>query len=209
MSHKRLANRWAPLVGVLYFFFAAVAPAGIPADNVRSTAEKVLTILRDPQLKSEAKKKERTELLKQTIYARFDFSEMAKRSLGAQWQKISAEEQRKFVDLFTEVLEGAYVDTIESYNGEKIVIGKEAQDKNFAEVNTKIVTGKGEEISVDYKLHEAAGDWKVYDVVVENISLVGNYRSQFNRVITQSSYEELVRRMTAKQFDAPGKKDKK
>ena len=209
MNLKRFASRWALLVGVLYFFFAAAAPAGIPADQVRSTAEKVLTILQDPQLKSEAKKKERTELLKQTIYPRFDFSEMAKRSLGAQWQKRSAEEQRKFVELFTEILEGAYVETIQSYNGEKIVIGKEAQDKNFAEVNTKIVTGKGEEVSVDYKLHEATGDWKVYDVVVENISLVSNYRSQFNRVIAQSSYEELLRRMTAKQFDAPGKKDKK
>lgn len=209
MNHKCLASLLAPFIGILYFFFAAAAHAGIPADHVRSTAEKVLTILHDPQLKSEAKKKERSELLKQTIYPRFDFSEMAKRSLGAQWQKRSAEEQRKFVELFTEVLEGAYVDTIESYSGEKIVVGKEAQDKNFAEVNTKIVTGKGEEVSVDYKLHQASGDWKIYDVVVENISLVSNYRSQFNRVIAQSSYEELLRRMTAKQFEAPGKKDKK
>ena len=209
MNHKRLASLWAPLFGILYFLFATAAPAGIPADQVRATTEKVLTILQDPQLKSEAKKKERTELMKQTNYPRFDFSEMAKRSLGAQWQKRSPEEQRKFVELFTEVLEGAYVDTIESYNGEKIVVGKEAQDKNFAEVNTKIVTGKGEEFSIDYKLHQATADWKIYDVVVENISLVSNYRSQFNRVIAQSSYEELLRRMSAKQFEAPGKKEKK
>jgi phospholipid transport system substrate-binding protein len=209
MNHQRLPTRWAPVVGIIYFFAAATSQAGIPADRVRSTAEKVLAILQDPQLKSESKKKERSELLKQAIYPQFDFAEMAKRSLGAQWQKRSAEEQQQFVEVFTEVLEGAYVDTIESYNGEKIVVGKEAQDKNFAEVNTKILTPKGEEVIVDYRLHQATGDWKVYDVVVENISLVSNYRSQFNRVIAQSSYEELLRRMKAKQFDAPGKREKK
>jgi phospholipid transport system substrate-binding protein len=209
MNHQRLPTRWAPVVGIIYFFAAAASHAGIPADRVRSTAEKVLAILQDPQLKAESKKKERSELLKQAIYPQFDFAEMAKRSLGSQWQKRSAEEQQQFVEVFTEVLEGAYVDTIESYNGEKIVVGKEAQDKNLAEVNTKILTPKGEEVIVDYRLHEAAGDWKVYDVVVENISLVSNYRSQFNRVIAQSSYEELLRRMKAKQFDAPGKREKK
>jgi phospholipid transport system substrate-binding protein len=209
MYHHRLAARWAPIVGILYLFAAAASHAGIPADRVRSTAEKVLTILQDPELKSESKKEERSELLKRVIYPRFDFAEMAKRSLGAQWGKRSPEEQQQFVELFTDVLETAYVDTIESYNGEKLIVGKEAQDKNFAEVNTKIVTPKGEEVIVDYKLHQATGDWKVYDVVVENISLVSNYRSQFNRVIAQSSYEELVRRMKAKQFDAPGKREKK
>jgi phospholipid transport system substrate-binding protein len=209
MNYQRRPARLAILVGILYLLAATALYAGIPADRVRSTTEKVLTILRDPQLKSESKKNERGEALKQAIYPQFDFAEMAKRSLGAQWQKRSSEEQRQFVELFTEVLEGAYVDTIESYNGEKILVGKEAEDKNFAEVNTKIITSKGEEVMVDYKLHQAGGDWKVYDVVVENISLVSNYRSQFNRVIAQSSYDELLRRMKAKQFAAPGKKDSK
>ena len=211
MNHRALLTRWATVAGILYLFAfaAAAAHAGIPADRVRATTDQVLTILRDPQLKSESKKKERSELLKQAIYPRFDFAEMAKRSLGAHWQKRSPEEQQQFVELFTDVLEGAYVNTIESYNGEKIVVGKEALDKNFAEVNTKIFTPKGEEVIIDYKLHQAGGDWKVYDVVVENISLVSNYRSQFNRVIAQSSYDELVRRLKTKQFDAPGKQVKK
>jgi phospholipid transport system substrate-binding protein len=209
MNHLGLSTRWAALVGIFYLFVATAAPAGIPADRVRATTEQVLAILQDPQLKSESKKKERSEQLKRAIYPRFDFAEMAKRSLGAQWQQRRAEERQQFVELFTDVLEGAYVDTIESYSGEKIVVGKEAEDKNFAEVNTKIITPKGEEVSVDYKLHQAGGDWKIYDVVVENISLVSNYRSQFNRVIAQSSYDELVRRMKAKQFDAPGKQARK
>jgi phospholipid transport system substrate-binding protein len=87
-----------------------------------------------------------------------------------------------------------------------VVIGGEKQDKDFAEVDTKIITKKGEEISVNYKLRQAGNDWKVYDVVIENISLVNNYRSQFNRVIAQSSYEELFRKMKDKQFDTAGQK---
>jgi phospholipid transport system substrate-binding protein len=207
MDNSNKVARWT--LGIFWVFVAATAHAGIPADRVRATTDQVLKVLQDPQFKSESRKEQRSELLKQAIYPRFDFAEMAKRSLGAQWQKRSEAEQQEFVQLFTQVLEGAYVDTIASYNGEKIILGKETQDGNFADVSTKIVTAKGEEIAVDYKLHQTAGDWKIYDVVVENISLVSNYRSQFNRVIAQTSYEELLRRMKAKQFDAPGKTARK
>jgi phospholipid transport system substrate-binding protein len=89
-----------------------------------------------------------------------------------------------------------------------VVVAKDKQDKTFADVNSRIVTKKGEEFAIDYKLHQADGGWKVYDVVLENISLVNNYRSQFNRVISKSSYEELVSKMKEKQFEAPVKKQK-
>jgi phospholipid transport system substrate-binding protein len=95
---------------------------------------------------------------------------------------------------------------LEGYNGEKVVVAGEKQDKEFAEVDTKVVTKKGEPIAVNYKLRQASGDWKIYDVVIENISLVNNYRSQFNRVIARSSYDELIRKMKDKQFDTAGKK---
>jgi phospholipid transport system substrate-binding protein len=196
-------------LGIVCFLAAANAHAGIPAERIRATTEQVLKVLQDPQFKSESRKQERRELLKQAIYPRFDFAEMAKRSLGPHWQKRSDAERQEFIQLFTEALEGAYVDTIASYSGEKIILGKETQEGNLAEVSTKIVTPKGEEIAVNYKLHQTGDDWKVYDVVVENISLVSNYRSQFNRVIAQTSYEELLRRMKAKQFDAPGKTTRK
>jgi phospholipid transport system substrate-binding protein len=207
MNDPNSVTRW--ILCILCVLVSATAHAGIPADRVRATAEQVLKILQDPQFKSESRRQQRSELLKQAIYPRFDFAEMAKRSLGTQWQKRSEAEQQEFVRLFTDVLEGAYVDTIASYSGEKIIVGKETQDGNFADVGTKIITSKGEEIAVHYKLHAIAGDWKVYDVVVEHISLVSNYRSQFNRVITQTSYEELLRRMKEKQFDAPGKTARK
>ncbi len=95
---------------------------------------------------------------------------------------------------------------LDGYQGEKVIIGGEKQDKEFAEVDTKIITKKGEEFAVNYKLRQAGNDWKIYDVVIENISLVNNYRSQFNRVIAQSSFDELFRKMKEKQFEAVGKK---
>jgi phospholipid transport system substrate-binding protein len=177
--------------------------AGVPGDQVRQTTDKLLAILKDPQLKGESKKNERRDKLKEVIYQRFDFTEMARRSLGTEWRRHSPEEQREFVKLFTGLLEQAYLDNIESYNGEKFRYLKEQEDNNHAQVDTKITGNKGQEFSVNYRLHNRNGDWKVYDVVIEEISLVNNYRSQFNRVLATSSYEELVNRMKGKTLSAP------
>jgi phospholipid transport system substrate-binding protein len=178
------------------------ALAGAPTEQIQSAIEKVTSILRDSTLQTEAKRKE----LRQTVYPKFDFAEMARRSLGNHWQRRSPDEQRDFVRLFTEMVEQAYMQNIEAYQGEKVIILGEKPDKEFAQVDTKIVTKKGEEFAVSYKLHQTSSEWKIYDVVIENISLVNNYRSQFNRVIAQSSYDELFRKMKDKQFDAAGKK---
>ena len=203
MNSYSTHKRWLPFVGVIYLFLAVPLSAGAPSDQTRATIEKVLTILKDPAAKSE-----RRERLRQVIYPSFDFAEMAKRSLGAHWQRRNPTEQQEFVKLFTDLVESSYVDAIESYNGEKVVVANEKQDKDFAEVNTKITTKKGEEFAIDYKLHQASGSWKIYDAVIENVSLVNNYRSQFNRVIAKSSYEDLMTKMKEKQFEAPGKKAK-
>jgi phospholipid transport system substrate-binding protein len=179
------------------------AAAGVPGDQVRQTTDKLLAILKDPQLKGESKKNERRDKLKEVIYQRFDFTEMARRSLGSEWRRRSPEEQREFVKLFTGLLERAYLDNIESYNGEKFRYLKEQEDNNHAQVDTKITGNKGQEFSVNYRLHNRNGDWKVYDVVIEDVSLVNNYRSQFNRMLATSSYEELVNRMKGKTLSAP------
>jgi phospholipid transport system substrate-binding protein len=176
--------------------------AGVPGDQVRQTADKLLAILKDPQLKGESKKNERRDKLKELIYQRFDFTEMARRSLGSEWRRRSPEEQKEFVKLFTGLLERAYLDNIESYSGEKFRYLKEQEDNSHAQVDTKIIDNKGQEFSVNYRLHKVNGDWKVYDVVIEDISLVNNYRSQFNRVLATSSYEELVNRMKGKTLSA-------
>ncbi len=203
MNSYSTHKRWPALVGVIYLFVALPLSAGAPSDQTRATIEKVLTILKEPAAKSE-----RRDRLRQAIYPSFDFAEMAKRSLGAHWQRRNPTEQQEFVKVFTDLVESSYVDAIESYNGEKVVVANEKQDKDLAEVNTKIITKKGEEFAIDYKLHEASGSWKIYDAVIENVSLVNNYRSQFNRVIAKSSYEDLMAKMKDKQFEAPGKKAK-
>jgi phospholipid transport system substrate-binding protein len=174
--------------------------AGVPGDQVRQTTDKLVAIIKDPQLKGESKKNERRDKLKELIYQRFDFTEMAKRSLGSEWRRRSPEEQKEFVKLFTDLLERAYLDQLESYSGEKIQYLKEREDDNYAQVDTKIIDKKGQEFSVNYRLHNRNGDWKVYDVVIEEISLVNNYRAQFKRALAKSPYENLVNRMKEKTF---------
>jgi phospholipid transport system substrate-binding protein len=209
-SVTELSHFYSFVLGAVFLSGALATPtfAGAPGEQMRGAIEKVLAVLKDPKLKSEAKKRERLDQLRQVIYPKFDFGEMAKRSLGSEWQRRSPEEQREFVKLFTELIENAYLDNIESYDGEKVAITDEKQDKDFAEVNSKISTPKGEDIAVNYKLHQVGADWKVYDVVIENVSLVNNYRTQFNRVIARSSFDDLLRRMKEKQFIAAEKKRK-
>ena len=205
MTSYLIHKRWLYLVAGLSYLLLIALPlsAGAPSDQTRSTIEKVLAILKDPATKSN-----RLDRIRQAINPSFDFAEMAKRSLGTHWQRRTPVEQQEFVKLFTDLVETSYAGTIESYNGEKVAIGTEKMDKDFAEVNTKIVTKQGEEFSIDYKLHQVDGSWKIYDAVIENVSLINNYRSQFNRIIGKSSYDELVTMMKSKQFDAPGKKSK-
>ncbi|HEV8721962.1 MAG TPA: ABC transporter substrate-binding protein [Candidatus Binatia bacterium] len=179
----------------------AALRAGVPTEQVRQTADQVLSVLQDSRLKSADKQKERREQIRQIIGSRFDFGEMAKRSLGSNWQKVNNDEQRQFVELFTELLEKSYADQIESYDGEKIVYGRENVSQDQADVDTKILTKKGEQISVNYKLRSAGNDWKVYDVVIENISLVNNFRSQFNRILANASFAELLKKLQSKSVE--------
>ena len=187
--------------GILLFLlslFSGGAQAGVPTEQIRGTVERAVFVLKDPRLKPAAKLKERRDQLKQILFARFDFTEMAKRALGSNWRRRTPQEQDEFVRLFTDILERAYADIIESYTDETIIYLNEKIDGTFADIGSKILTSRGEEYSIHYKAHLVSNEWKVYDVVAENISLVNNYRSQFNRVIANSSYEELLRRLRDK-----------
>lgn len=191
MKERPLA-RLVGWLAVIVCLVPATLHAGLPADQVRMTVDQVLEILNDPELKSKSAKEERRNRLRQVIYPRFDFAEMARRSLGSTWQRISSGEREEFLKLFTQLLEDAYVRNIESYSGEKVLYGREIQEQEFAEVDTKIVTERGEEFAINYKLHLRDGDWKVYDVMIENVSIVNNYRSQFSRLLARSSFAELL-----------------
>jgi phospholipid transport system substrate-binding protein len=185
-------------LGIFLFLQPVCVAAGAPGDQVRRTVDKLLTIIKDPQLKQEGRKNERHDELKKLIYQRFDFTEMARRALGPEWRRHTPEEQKEFVKLFTDLLERAYLKQIESYNDQKVRYLNEREDSSYAQVDTKIVDNKGQEFSVNYRLHNVNGDWKVYDVVIEDISLVNNYRAQFSRVLASSSYQELVHGMKDK-----------
>ena len=182
----------------LAFAFTSAQAAPLATEQIRTTVDQALLVLRDPNLRTTGKLKERREQLRQILFARFDFNEMAKRALGTEWRRRTPAEQEEFTRLFTELLERSYTETIESYSNEKIVYLNEKQDRGFANVSSKILTSKGQEYSIEYKAQLVENDWKVYDVVVENISMVNNFRSQFSRVLNTSSYEELLRRLKAK-----------
>jgi len=184
---------------LVYLLLPQPSRADGPIEQVRATLDKVLIIVRSPNLKSAAQKEDLRARLAEVIYPRFDFVEMAKRSLGPHWARRTADEQREFVKIFAGLLGRSYADTIESYTSQKILYTREREDQNYAEVDTKIVTENREQLSINYKLHSVDKEWKVYDLVIENISLVNNYRSQFDRVIARSSFEDLVRLIKEKQ----------
>ena len=175
--------------------------ADSPTVEIKSTVDQVIQILTNPQLQGEGKKQERRKRLREVIFVRFDFQEMAQRSLGAHWQRRTPEEQAEFIKVFSDLLEKTYVDKIESYNNEKFIYANERIDGPYAEVSSKMRTSKGEEFTINYKLHRVGEDWRVYDLVIENISLINNYRSQFNRILTGSGFNELVSRIKAKLSD--------
>ncbi len=171
-----------------------------PTVQVKATIDQVMDILKDPVLKAPEKEEARRKRLKEVIYPRFDFSEMSKRSLGLHWRKRTPQERKEFVDLFADLLEGSYHKKIEAYTDQEILYTKEEVNDKFGVVTTKIVSEKEDlDIPIDYKLIRRDAQWMVYDVVIEGVSLVSNYRTQFNRIIRTSSFDELIRKMRVKQ----------
>lgn len=193
---RRTFLRFAAAMGALVLTAGLVLPdesaAGVPTDQLRVTVDRVLMILRDAKLNSVDAKEARRAELRKAIFPRFDFEEMAKRSLGSEWRRRTPSEQKEFVSLFTELLKDSYVESIESYRSEKVIYRRESQDGDYAEVGTTVITKRGEEFAIDYRLNIEGSEWKVYDVIIENVSIVNNYRSQFRRILGRSSFAELL-----------------
>jgi len=187
---------------VIAFIVSLSAPnpsqAGDPTERIRFVVEQGIEILNDPKLQSKNGKEVSLDRLREVVFPIFDFPEMARRSLGFHWRRLSPEERQEFVTLFTHLLERSYAGKIDLYDGETVIFTSEVVEDNYARVDSKLVSKKGEKFSVDYKLLRTNGDWRIYDVVVEHISLVNNYRSQFNRVIANSSYENLIKKINRK-----------
>ncbi len=177
--------------------------AGPPTDQLRVQIDKVLKVLGDPELTKDGKIQERRVAVRKIASDIFDFNEITKRSLGRHWQARTPAEKAEFVGLLSDLLERTYVSKIENYTGEKVAFVGETLDSGVATVRSKIVTKQGTEIPVEYRMYQAGNRWLTYDVSVEGISLVGNYRTQFNAIIQKSSYQELVKTMKVKLAEAP------
>lgn len=164
-----------------------------PTGQLQGTWEQIVVILKSARFDSKAEIDAFGANVMQVVSPRFDFAEMAKRCLGPHWENRTPEERQEFVTLFATTLARSYIDGIRSYENSTVLFTREWNNANSAEVDTKIVTNGAKDLVVSYKMHLIDDDWKVYDVIIDDISLVDNYRSQFHRVIMRSSFEDLLR----------------
>jgi phospholipid transport system substrate-binding protein len=188
---------------------SAPAAAGVPTDQLKGAVERVLKTLDDPTLKGEARLGERRVAVRKIANEIFDFSEIAKRSMARHWQPLSEAQKNEVVGLFADLLERSYISKIETYGGEKIQYTAERADGEFATVSTRIITKNGTEVPVDYRMIKRADRWLVYDVSIEGVSLVSNYRTQFNKIIQTTSYNELISKLRNKQDELLAEDKKK
>ena len=171
------------------------AQAGAPTDQVREYTDAVVKVLEDPALKSEDKKPERRAAVRKIASEVFDVQETAQRALGPHWQQRTPQERQEFVQLFAEILEQTYISKIDLFGGERLKFTDEKVDGDNATVRAKVLTKQQTEVPVEARMLRKGDRWLIYDILIENISLVGNYRAQFDRIIRTSSYEDLVKRL--------------
>jgi phospholipid transport system substrate-binding protein len=194
-----LKGPFAAVAFILGLTVAAAAMAGPPSDQLRTQIDRVLKTLEDPELKKDSKGLGPRKAVRRIADEIFDFGETAKRSLGRHWQARTPAEREEFVMLFADLLDRSYISKVELFDGERITFTGDTIDGDLALVRTRIITKQGTEIPVDYRMLKKGDRWMVYDVVIEGVSLIANYRTQFNKIIQTSSYQELVKKMKTKQ----------
>jgi len=193
------------VVGLLllcsWSFIVQDARAGEATEAMKSTIDEVLRIIQDKDLKQPGKSEQRRKLLEKVVGERFDYQEMSFRTLsiseGAPWKNLSEKEKEEFVALFQTLLVNVYADKVESYTGEGVKYINERTEKDYAEVRTKVLTGKTE-IPLDYRLLNKGSVWRVYDVVVDGTSLVRNYKDQFKSILRTSTFADLLDQLRKK-----------
>lgn len=194
------AIRAAGLAAFLVMLIAPVVQAGPPTEQLQSGMDRIFKMLADPALKPADKLEEKRAKVFAVAEELFDFGHTARLALGGHWDQLSAGEREEFVAIFRGFIQRAYITNVEMYDGEKIVYAAESVDGEKATVKSRIVTKSGGEIPVDFRLLRTDGDrWRLYDVSIEGMSLVGNYRVQFMKVMKAESYQALVQRLRARQ----------
>lgn len=183
------------IVSVIFLTFAPNAAAKSAKEQLQGTIDRVIEVLRTIRSPEDIEKNK--GLVRQILMPRFDFAAMAQKSLGNRWKDLNDKEE-DFVSAFTDFVEHSYMSTLGSYQGEKVVYDRDRTNGESAEVDTRVVGGQGTPIKIRYKLHLIGGQWMVYDAVIDDVSLVGNYRSQFARILHTASLEELIQNLRAK-----------
>ncbi len=191
-----------PLIVSLILVTLGYSWAKTPMETIKEGTEEVISVLKNPALKGPEHTEQRRQKIWDIISQYFDFQEMAKRSLGRYWRKLTSEQRREFVDLFSFLLQRSYIGKIDKYTNEKVLYDKETIDGKYAIVKTIILSKNDVQIPVDYRLKKKGDKWMVYDVSIEGVSLVNNYRAQFNSVIVSKSYDALVERLRKKKNEA-------
>jgi len=187
----------------LVFSVPAFARAGEPTDQIRQTTDKILAIVQEPALKGSDKDKERQKQMRKVIDERFDWDAMARSALGKHGRDLSAAQRAEFTELFSELIEKNYLSQIESYAGEKILYKGDKVDGAYGVADVMIVTLRGTDIPVSYRVLKKGAEWLVYDVSIEGVSLVNNYRSQIGAILNSSSYDKLIAKIRAKIAASP------
>ncbi len=187
-------------VALLVFGAATCQPARAeqPMDAIKSATDKILNILTSEDYQGKANEEKRENAIRQAVDERFDWNAMSRRALGRHWRKFNDQQQQRFLELFGELLETRYMDQVEGYSGEDVQYKNERVDGNYSQVDVAIITDKGKEIAVQYRMHQSDAEWLVYDVVIEGVSLVMNYRSQFNSILARSTPDELLDKIQKK-----------
>lgn len=174
------------------------ARADAPLDTIRSRVNQVLVVLRDPALKGESARELKKKKLWPIFDKTFDYIELSRSTLSRNWDKLNPDQRKEFTKLYKSLLEKVYMDTILSYKDQQVVFGRErGLGQNRVEVESKLLSGSNE-IPIHFRMVSKDGGWWVYDVVIENISLVANYRSQFGRILTKESPETMLEALRKK-----------
>jgi phospholipid transport system substrate-binding protein len=193
---RALMNLTAALL--LGLIAATAAQAMTPTETVKSRVDEAIQGLsQTPNATAESAERRRTEI-RRAADSLFDFTEMSRRSLGRHWADRTSAERDEFVRLFTDLVARTYIGKIDRYAGEAIAYIGERVDGDEASVRSQVVTAKGSQIPVEYRLHRSNDNWTAYDVLIENVSLIGTYRSQFDRIIKTESFGDLLRRLREK-----------
>jgi phospholipid transport system substrate-binding protein len=193
-------------VGIVFTLVIATSPsvwAGAPTEQLREHVDRVTKILQNPDLQGESKTTERRAAVRKVANNIFDYPETAKRSLGRHWQDRTPAERTEFTQLFADLLDHAYFSRMDRYSGENMKYVGESVEGDQGTIRTRILTRQGSEIPVDYRLFRQGTQWRVYDVVIEGVSLISNYRTQFNKIIQTASFNDLLAKMKAKEFSSP------